>query len=419
MARLLFKQNKIKKSKDDSKFHIAIAPVIAMAQCFSMFPVVGIFSKDAQKIRFKFLSFRTFMAASWFVSVIIFLWFEILRIASYEKINAKNVSSLIFYIIGTITAINFYKLAFKWNNFMQLNKEVEDIFLSHPYSLSGWSLKMRIRVTAFLIMMLALIEHLFSWYSYLYERIYQAEVCKWEIGSWFYYILSLHLSHIYLHFPVNIFTVTWAEYMNISLTFSWSFIDLFIMLMAISISSRFKMLNERLDFFKGRIVTDEFWDNIRCHYNKLCELNENVDKILGNLICIASLSDLYYVCLQLLNVATRMPFFANKIYFWYSLIFLICRTFTLFILTAQIHDESIKSLAIYRTLPTEGWFNSTQRLCEQIQRSGVALSGKNFFFLTRGLIISIAGTIITYELVLLQFDNDKIVSDLFNITCPH
>lgn len=87
------------------------------------------------------------------------------------------------------------------------------------------------------------------------------------------------------------------------------------------------------------------------------------------------------------------------------------------ILSSSIHDESLKPLAIFRTLPTEGWFNETQRLCEQIQRSGVALSGKKFFYLTRGLIISIAGSIITYELVLLQFDNDKIVSDMFN-PCP-
>lgn len=100
--------------------------------------------------------------------------------------------------------------------------------------------------------------------------------------------------------------------MNISLTFNWSFIDLFIILLSLAISTKFKMINERLEFFKGRVrffnnffsflnlfsksqnISGSFWDEIRCHYNKVCELNEFVDGILGNLICVACLSDLYY-----------------------------------------------------------------------------------------------------------------------------
>lgn len=45
------------------------------------------------------------------------------------------------------------------------------------------------------------------------------------------------------------------------------------------------------------------------------------------------------------------------------------------------------------------------------------MSGKKFFFITRGIIISIAGTIVTYELVLLQFDADQIVSGMWD-PCP-
>lgn len=173
-------------------------------------------------------------------------------------------------------------------------------------------------------MMLALIEHLMSWYSFLTDRVKQAIECDWKIGSWFYYLTTVHLSHIYKCIPVSIFSVLWAEYVNISMTFTWTFVDLFIMIISIAISTKFKMINERLEHFKGRvgamfkllnlstnhfnimfqIVNEAFWDEIRCHYNKLCELNELVDDALGFMICTACLSDLYYVCLQLLNVAT-------------------------------------------------------------------------------------------------------------------
>lgn len=48
----------------------------------------------------------------------------------------------------------------------------------------------------------------------------------------------------------------------------------------------------------------------------------------------------------------------------------------------------------------------TQRFSEEVANDKVALSGMKFFYLTRGLVLSVAGTIVTYELVLLQFHED-------------
>ena len=108
----------------------------------------------------------------------------------------------------------------------------------------------------------------------------------------------------------------------------------------------------------------------------------------------------------------------NSVYYWYSLIFLIARTSALFYFASSIHDESKRPLKILRTIPNEGWFNETQRFYQQVQDDYIALSGKKFFFITRGIIISIAGTVITYELVLFQFKVDEIKSQMFD-PCPH
>lgn len=86
-------------------------------------------------------------------------------------------------------------------------------------------------------------------------------------------------------------------------------------------------------------------------------------------------------------------------------------------IASSINDASKKPLKILRTLPNDGWFPETQRFSEQIQNDCIALSGKKFFFITRGIIITIAGSIVTYELVLLQFDADKIEPGMFN-PCP-
>lgn len=41
--------------------------------------------------------------------------------------------------------------------------------------------------------------------------------------------------------------------MNVSLTFNWSFIDLFIIVLSIAIATKFQMINERLEFFRGKV----------------------------------------------------------------------------------------------------------------------------------------------------------------------
>lgn len=48
-------------------------------------------------------------------------------------------------------------------------------------------------------------------------------------------------------------------------------------------------------------------------------------------------------------------------------------------------------------------FIQAARFLEEITNSTIGLTGMRFFFLTRSLILSVAGTVVTYELVLVQF----------------
>ena len=47
-----------------------------------------------------------------------------------------------------------------------------------------------------------------------------------------------------------------------------------------------------------------FWEEVRLHYVKLCELQETIDIALANIIVLACFNDLYLIFLQLLNIAT-------------------------------------------------------------------------------------------------------------------
>lgn len=169
--------------------------------------------------------------------------------------NAFIPAGIIFFATGVSGGIFFFKLAQQWAEILKAFEKVENIFQSEIYenNSSGWSLKRRIRVTSAVFLVLALSEHLAAWSSFLYDRLIQIKLCKWQIGSMFYYLATTHLHHVYAELPVKLMTVAWAEYMNVSLTFVWSYIDLFIIIVSIGVSSKFHKINKRLECFRERV----------------------------------------------------------------------------------------------------------------------------------------------------------------------
>lgn len=109
MSKLAFKLKGSKNRKDDTRFHIVVVPglklnlckkykdihknifsAIAVAQFFGLLPIVGIFSKNINDMKFKLISFRTLHTSLWFLSAMIFLYLELVRMANDKNLNAKS-----------------------------------------------------------------------------------------------------------------------------------------------------------------------------------------------------------------------------------------------------------------------------------------------------------------------------------------
>lgn len=141
-----------------------------------------------------------------------------------------------------------------WAEVLEAFDKVERVFQAESYAdLPCRSLRKRIRWTSAILLLFALSEHAGSWASFLYDRIEQTKICHWEIGSYFFYLATTHLHQIYAELPVKVGTVIWAEYMNISFTFAWNFIDLFIIIVSIGVASKFDKINKRLEYFRERV----------------------------------------------------------------------------------------------------------------------------------------------------------------------
>lgn len=109
------------------------------------------------------------------------------------------------------------------------------------------------RTISVVLLTLALAEHLCYFSSFLYDRYQQAKICDLKIGDIAGYIITSEMKHVFAEVPFNLITAVWFEYMNISFTFGWNFMDLFIILVSVGIAYRFQQLNERLKYFHGRV----------------------------------------------------------------------------------------------------------------------------------------------------------------------
>lgn len=74
-----------------------------------------------------------------------------------------------------------------------------------------------------------------------------------------------------------------------------------------------------------------------------------------------------------------------------------------FLFASFVNEKLVKPLEVIRSLPTEGWCVEVQRFFNQIKVETSFLSAKNFFIISRSALLALAGILVTYVLVLLQF----------------
>lgn len=76
------------------------------------------------------------------------------------------------------------------------------------------------------------------------------------------------------------------------------------------------------------------------------------------------------------SVCRWQPLFMDRVYYLYSIFFVISRTFATFLLASTIHENSQKPLKVMRSIPLKGW-------TQEVTRFGIFknLWGSQFSFL--------------------------------------
>lgn len=88
--------------------------------------------------------------------------------------------------------------------------------------------------------------------------------------------------------------------------------------------------------------------------------------------------------------------------------FLSLRGSATILIGATMNLNSRRPLEVFRSIPTEGWNEELQRFFNQIKTETHALSGMEFYFVTKSMLLSVIGALLVYEVVLLQFSSEAV-----------
>ncbi|KAM7357500.1 gustatory receptor 64a isoform 2-T3 [Cochliomyia hominivorax] len=381
--------------------------VLFLGQCFALMPVKGILNSNPEKLRFSYKSFQVFLTTFFMCSSSI-LTLTMLKFLIKVGINAKNFVGLVFFSCVQCSTFLFASLAQRWPKIMRYWSKVESIFTQKPYEIPKRVLAERVRVSAVFIILGSAVEHALYLISAVLTYRRRIELCA-SVRNYteeisFQDYVHRNYNYVFEILPYNMFMGIFILIINGSCTFVWNYMDLFIMMVSKAIAYRFEQITKRINQLIGKEVPETIFIEIREHYVKLCELLEFIDENLSGIILLSCINNLYFVCYQLLNIFNKLRWPINYIYFWYSLLYLIGRMAFVFLSAASINDQSKAGLPVLRKVSPRTWCVEVERLIFEMTTQTVALSGKKFYFLTRRLLFGMAGTIVTYELVLLQFD---------------
>jgi hypothetical protein len=140
------------------------------------------------------------------------------------------------------------------------------------------------------------VEHTLS----LAVQIQNAYYCP-AITDFFQARYTKSYPEIFNFFEYNIILAILAQYFQTVATFVWNYMNLFIILLSIGISHRFKQLNSVLWTYSGKSVPVQFWVEHRIYYQEICALTARVNKNFSIIILLSISINLFTICVQLLN----------------------------------------------------------------------------------------------------------------------
>ncbi|KAF5287609.1 hypothetical protein FQA39_LY15812 [Lamprigera yunnana] len=378
-------------------FHASISFVIRLGQYFAIMPLQGINGQSANLIRFTWKSWKVLYS---FVIIIGSLFCACVSMYAFLQEHAKIslISATMFYATSFVMHVLFVLLAKDWSHLMKRWCTLDKSMRSYGYPPH---LNLRLKTLSAVILFCAFVEHLLVFV----KNLISINNCK-HVEFAKYYFAVLSYPQVFAIVEYRIWWGIMVQLLTTISTFSWTYIDLFIILLSTSLAERFKQVTERVEAYVNSMVVVSdivLWRNVREDYNRISKLCKTLNECISYIVLLSFGSNLFFILVQFFYSIRPIDGTMEKVYFFYSFGFLIGRTICVSLYGSWIHDESQKPLPLLNSVASIAYNVEIRRFILHIGIETVSLSGKKFFNVTRSIVLSIATTIVTYELVLIQF----------------
>ncbi|XP_044268784.1 gustatory receptor for sugar taste 64e-like [Tribolium madens] len=384
--------------------HSCLRFILIGAQVFGMFPVSGVTNRDATSLKFKWTSKRTIYSIIFALAAALnSLIFFVHRVSS-GRLEFSEWVKLLLFLVTVCTVVLLLDIAKKWPSLMKKWTQVDEAMSWYGFPPK---LQRKLRIIFAITVFASLVEHgLFIGVEYISCRGNSSNLTE-ALDRYF----KFHYDYVFAFVPYYTVLGIILEILNIFSTISWTFMDLFIILISLSLSARFKQVAKHINYLVERNVMNEnSWQKTRKDYNGLTKLCKDLDEIISSIILLSFGNNIFIILVHLFNSLWQPPRFGylDEIYYLYSFICLLVRISAVALHASTINTESKRPIHVLNMIPYNLYNVEIDRLLLCTKYETAALTGYNLFRITRTLILKITMAIITYELLLVEYLKVKI-----------
>lgn len=161
---------------------------------------------------------------------------------------------------------------------MKFWSEQEAKFLRPPYHVR-FKLSMKIRLTACIVLSLALLEHCLFLANSAYGQYVTIKNCNCTDELTLSYFLTHQFAFIFEKIPLNLPYGLFVEIYNVGLTLSWNYMELFVMMVSIGLVARFNQINARISELDLKVRKDRDLDAAHFHFWNSCSSDNQRDDV--------------------------------------------------------------------------------------------------------------------------------------------
>ncbi|CAG9859408.1 unnamed protein product [Phyllotreta striolata] len=392
--------------------HGCLRNLLILGKISLVFPVEGIEGKDPGKIQFKFISLKTFLSVIFLISTSTCFLLSIVKSLTSRNTMQRLISPLYYCHIASVAFLNLH-LSRKWKRYVTTIHAAELNFLKNYKP--DKKLKRKIHATIAIVILVGLCQ-----YSITEANFAISHDCLNE-GAGFEQLIRKQYHYIYDYINYNVFNGVFLLILSFASTLAWNFGDLVIITISIIYTSRFNQIVDKIKWYtsyKNRNASifskeieklhDTFWRDSRRDYARMQLLCSTTSDLFGILTLITYSFNTMFILIQLFVSLRPREYLIEILYFISSFSFVVGRAVMSSIYGGWLYEAGRAALPIINAVPTEMYTEEASTFISQIQMSSPYLTGRKFFTITKGIILSIAASIITFELGLIQFNQSEI-----------